>query len=432
MSRKFFLLSCCVMCLAFSSGCESVPSEVKQEISILDYQDDNRNNDKLEIKYQTMHEIRENVKFLVGSSATKVQIIGEPVIPKCDFLPVYQVLPIVFSDSDTEAYFSKVKNKLDKETRFSVPAPEWYHSSIPMSEISGIDENGNEKMVDVSSYGWTLFADGFRAITVDKTTSLAVVSRGGVCNYWQDVTPPIYYTDLEIEKVIPVGYDKTTLSQSYKMMNGKEWSLLDAKSYAERFFNDTFSNWNGQISFQVKEIRVKKLPQGNYGYDFTLQQIYESDSQIPILPLEYLNYPRKTPAPNNVLFGKTCTMWCLEPDCVQEVSMRGVYQFQNTNEENQKLISAESALDIISSALAKEKTISVYMELGYAGVISGSEYFNITGNMNEVDVVLQNGDYKSSTAVPYWFIWEPVDQMKPRMSGNYYLVNALTGDLKIL
>ena len=121
----------------------------------------------------------------------------------------------------------------------------------------------------------------------------------------------------------------------------------------------------------------------------------------------------------------------ITPAAGERTFLAGLYRMEQ-GAENSQLLSAESALNIVSEALAQKKTVSVYMELGYAGVISGSEYMQITGNCNDLDFVLQNGDFESCTAVPYWFIWEPVDGLKPRMSGNYYMVNALTGELEIL
>lgn len=430
-SMKKLLWSFCIIAVITCYGCKEVPNEVKQEISILDQQSGDKKNDDFEIEYQTMSDIRENAQSLATRNSRIVQIKKDPVIPTCDMLPVYQLFPINLSDSDTEECFSKVKNALLDSMQVSLPEAVWYHDTIPMDQISGIDENGNARIIDVSSYNWSLFADGIHAVREDDTGSLTVAKRGAVCNFWQDLIPPVYYPSLEIEAVVPVGYDKAALSQSYKMMNGEEWSLQDAKNFAETFYNNTFSDWCDLLTFQVKEIRVKKLPQGGYGYDFTLQQVY-NNKQIPILPLEYLNYPRIPSVQNNIIFGKTCSMWCVSPNIVQEISMNGIYNFQKISEEKTKFVSAESALDIVSHALAKEKTVYAYMELGYAGIVSESEYCAVSGNLNEIDVVLQNGDYKSSSAVPYWFIWEPIDQVKPRMSGNYYLVNALNGELEIL
>ena len=430
MSMKKLLWSFCVIVAITCYGCREVPDEVEQEISILNQNSGGKKNDDFEIEYQTLAEIRENAQDLATRNSRIVQIKKDPVIPTCDMLPVYQLFPINLSDSDTEECFSKVKNALLDSMKVPLPEAEWYHDSIPMDQISGIDENGNACIIDVSSYNWSLFADGIHAVREDDIGSLTVAKRGAVCNFWQDLTPPVYYPSLEIEEVVPVGYDKATLSQSYKMMNGEEWSLQDAKNFAETFYNNTFSDWYGFVTFRVKEIRVKKMPQGGYGYDLTLQQVY--NKQIPILPLEYLNYPRTTSVQTNIIFGKTCSMWCVSPNIVQEISMKGIYNLQEISNENTKFVSAESALDIVSNALAKEKTIYAYMELGYAGIVTGSEYCSVSGNLNEIDVVLQNGDYKNSSAVPYWFIWEPIDQVKPRMSGNYYLVNALTGELEIL
>ena len=430
MKKRLPIICICISNLIFCLGCADVPSEVQQEISVLDgieQQNQSSVTEKSEMQYQTLEEIRASAQLLEGRNTGILRVLGTPVIASVDSMPIYKVSSVTLSDSKTEVYFSHVKDSLEESLNFSLPKPQWDHYSEPCTEISVQDQDGNIHTENMSSYQWMYYIDGLCALREDESASLGISTHGAVCNFWQNTDPPVYYTNLITQKTVPVGYDNSVLSESFSMMNDEEWSLSDAKKFAEDYFNSTFGDWCGKVSFVVKEIRVLKLPDSGFGYDITLQQIY--DDKIPLLPLGRLHY--QNDSSGDVLFGKTCSMWCVVPNRVQNFSMNGLYSI-GQGEETDKLLTAESALAIVSEALAQKKVHSVYMELGYAGMVSGSKYMQITGNCNDLYFVLQNGDFASCTAMPYWFIWEPVEGMKSRMSGNYYMVNALTGELEIL
>lgn len=409
------------------SGCADVPSEVEREISILDNLEQEVSEPEFSCEYEPLSEIRNSIDSVIADNHRIVQVIGTPSLPTGTNLHSYQLYPIVMSKEDTSTAFQNVVDILDYPQLTTLAnSAAWYDTTTPITELEYVSEDGTILKTDFADYGWKAYADGMNLAFSDGEGSLNVASHGAASNYWLDTEPPIYYTALDIENVIPVGYDESGLENSYAMLNGEEWKIADAVAFAENFYNTAFSTLPQKLEYRVKEVIVRRLPDGGFGYDFSLQQVLPSGE--PILCLSLLNYS-ETESFDSLSSGRVCTLWCVMPDTVQEYSMPGCVELKGAFE--QPLLSAESALQIVSDTIAQQQTIYVHMELGLLYQINDSEYINYTRNSGDFDFALQNHDYTDAQAIPYWLFWQEREGVKSRISGTYYLVNALTGELEI-
>lgn len=416
------------------SSCAEAPEAVLSEVEVLDNVDNTSSEEAhseesvtetAELRFSALNEIRDSIDTVIADNRSIVQILGTPVLPQGEKMPVYTISASMAESSASEQVLRSLLETLDNPILNGITAPTAYDVSSPIETLK-VMRDGTEETLDVSSRGWQTFASGHRVMNDAMTISLGVTNQGYVCNYWQDYgDPPIYYTNSPIQAVIPVTYAGITDGAGYPMKNGEIWAVADAVAFAEAFYNTSFSDIPGGYTYRVSEVIVRDIGEG-YGYDFTLQRILPDDNAV--LPISALHYNEQTDDYSSVSSGSTCSMWCLLPEQVQEFSVDCAHQMKA--EEERPILCAESAIQVVSEALAQQKMYSFYMELGYLYQINGSEYLQLMAS-SDYQSALDNGDYISAQAVPYWMFYEPVEEIKPRTSGNYYLVNALTGELEI-
>ena len=80
--------------LLILTGCADVPSEVQQEISVLDrieQQNQSSVTEESGMRYQTLAEIRAGAQSLEETSAGIVRVLGAPVIPSVDSISRWQI-----------------------------------------------------------------------------------------------------------------------------------------------------------------------------------------------------------------------------------------------------------------------------------------------------------------------------------------------------
>lgn len=418
--KKIFII---LLLVLSCTSCADVPKEVNNEISILDKNDISEDNDMFTPEYLSLEEIRNSLDDVISNNERIVRVIGKPSIPNGNTLPVCDITGISINESEATDIFTYISEKMTPYFPCEPIIPSWYDSTIPIEELYSVEKDG---IINVKDKKWYVFGDGIRSGGFDAPYSLTVSGHKVQCNFFQLSDIDSYYSNLPIEKILSVGYDKSFLNESFTMNNDEEWKVSDAINFAEEFYESTFSKMPFDSSFKVKEIIVRELPNGRFGYEMTLQQIIED--KFPILAIDFLDYSDNDDY-SSVLFGNTSYIWCDEPDVVNWLGMNGSYKI--SEKTNEKLLSADSALDILSNSIAQQSTISVYMELGLALRISDSKYMDITKSWGAYDCPLQNGDYSSAEAVPYWLFYQPLKGKKPSMSGVYYMINAVTGELEI-
>ncbi len=404
------------------------PPEVLKEIEILDNQNSYSSSETLTLTYDTLPNILASINAVMENNQGTIQILGEPSVPDCMSMPVYDISAYIANNAECETLFHKLLPTLNNEGLNAIQEQAaFYDLSEKWQKVTQATDSGGV-VVDISQYGWNKIAKGFRLMNEEGTALLAVTSDGLICNYFQDIgESPIYYTNSQISDIIPVSYETIDDQLGYPMLNGEIWYLSDAIKFAENYYNTAFSDISGNYTYRVSEVIVRSLSVGGYGYDFTLQRILPDGNTV--LPLSYLNYDLEQDDYSSVLIGSSSSMWCVLPNQVQEFSCDSIYQM--TEKEDQELLTAASAIQIVENALAQKQMHSVYMELGYLYRVNDSVLLSITKSEHDIDAAIENADYSSAQAIPFWIFYEPLEDAKPRTSGTYYLVNALTGELEI-
>lgn len=410
------------------SACAETPEEVNREIAILDNEQYESEIHISEASYATIAEIRQSMDTVLQVNQSNIQIIGKPVIPNSVAMPVYDVSAYMASDAECEDLFQNLLVASCNDTLLKIAEKaEVYDASFPIETIFR-EGDGINNGTNISDRKWIVNARGINLVAEDGTSSLGVATNGFLCNYFKDFgNPPIYVSNCPIAEIIPVSYEKLETVQSYPMQNGVVWEIEDAVSFVEEFYNQSFSELPGQYSYRVSEIIVRSLEKGGYGYDFTMQRMLPDGNSI--LPISFLNYNSEDDDYTSILAGSAGSVWCLQADQIQEFNHNSIYQMTVVND--QKILIPSVAIQIVADALAQQQVHTVYVELGYLYQVNNSEYLAVTQNEYVWGTAIENEDYITAQAVPFWMFYEPIEGAKPRTSGTYYLVNALTGELEI-
>ncbi len=431
MKSRCLLSAVLISCLLFS-GCAETPDEVQREIEILEQQKEDASSDgggdnaANQLSYMTLPEIRTAMDAVLEHNQSIVQVIGTPVLPQTDHMPVYSATAFHASDSEVEKAFQITLSAIDSPSLMpQMDGAAWHDEETPITQYS-VDVNGEIRQVDFTDRSWFVPSKGFKLIDAAYSASIATHSFGLSTNYWEDFADfPEFFSNSVISDIISVGYGETPKRESYPMYNGEEWKIADAIAYAEQLYADCTADASVDMEYRVKEVIIHAFENGNYGYSFTMQCVQDG---VPVLPLSFPFYS-DTETLNSVLFGSVSILECPFPQTPSFYSLDQSYVL--SEKEEQRLLTPNSAIQILADALAQQQVHSVYMELGYVYQLCGSEYVQSLRAFNDCSTPIYNNDYTSFEAVPYWFFYEEFEGNRPNMSGTYYLVNALTGELEI-
>lgn len=257
-------------------------------------------------------------------------------------------------------------------------------------------------------------------------------------------------------------------NEGYVMNNGQYWSVADAIAYAEYFADTYFSPLEkNEFTFNVTDIRVKSLGNGNFGYVADMQRVdkngnlYDNHSIYANRQAwfdTYKTFRYNTDCwlaeGNPWLVESNVEIFFIEKEIPHTFSKSPAPYSGKALTSGEKLLSLQSAIDIVSAAPRptsdkapiindKQKLEFATAELEYYNVsvgcpeYTGSDY---VGPLSDSYEEMRDTDYAQIR--PYWAFTlstnycENTDQDNAKFfyPNHYslYLVDAVTGELHII
>lgn len=324
-----------------------------------------------------------------------------------------------FDISDESLYkFQKKGDKIDPK----LPA----YEEPTIDEKSGSIINSNIMEYDLRA---------FKPSEKDRTLSCYSYSFG---NLWGSATgckdPDTYYDFSEyknqIEHRYDFDYDTVPEDLSYKMSDGQEWGVLEAKNFVENCWNTYFSqNDPMEFTYAVKTIWIMKTASDKFGYLFELQRqdafgnYYETDDS-------YVRDDAAIEAGKPFKIDNAMNTWCAGKDTITYFHKSYTFKHAQASNDGKELISLRKASDILSEAVAPNINLELTAELNYVTICKGYPYFQLWKNpLYYWDTCLNRCEFEIK---PYWCFRPEQSTLLDRNSSEIYFINAITGELEIM
>ena len=241
--------------IIFTSSCAKAPEEVKKENDILN---NTEKAESAELEYQTLDEIRKTSADTLATNTTNVTV-NKLIIGNGDVMPAYKVLPY---NNNFDLLKPLVKYLYNEE--FSLDSPYCEYN------IGGQKYNEDDPESDINPHSSIMYAGE----SMDFTRSLIYHETG--YSFYNAVSgdDPYRFTEyFPTEKRYRINLGEQLDSQSYTMVDGGEWSVMDSAKFAQNFVDEYFSPLEkNMFTYQMTDFRVKKLDD-SFGYVIEFQRI---------------------------------------------------------------------------------------------------------------------------------------------------------------
>ena len=230
------------------------------------------------------------------------------------------------------------------------------------------------------------------------------------------------------------------ISDSYSLYDGSKCSVLDIAEFAEQFCMNYFSeSENNLFSYRANYVDVREMGDEKYGAYVSLCRVDKYGNNFDsIYAYQYELGGKKT-----ALLAAPIYIWVTGKSYISEMERH--YSFDISEEtDNSDFLTLESAVNVLSNRLAQGKSyefetaeLKYIFEFTNSQYINDAEYFANDLSENEkiqvnlsANNILMNGTYILQ-AVPYWTFTKHKLTGNGMNNGTIYMVNALTGELRI-
>lgn len=403
----------------FAVGCAETPSEVQNEISILDnnsinHDESSNTTDTGEaLQFGTLEEIRSDAEAVLTDGKGNFQI-ESLLLPDTEQMHAYS-LERTHNDALQSWLFDIYDDFYDEPLAKDTEEIEEFEDTDYLTNYDGFD---------LSEYNLSSYVHNFSKITHlnnEPVSSLTVGVYDHISFYrcFDMVTSPYLLTN--IPEVQTYRFDAWE-GVSYPMYEGGEWLISDAAAYAEAFYNQI--NIDEQFSYQVESVTVRKIEDATeeaYGYWFLLKRVAEDGVEV------YPIYNRNDSGINSIC-DMVCTelhwAWCIRPNEICELEKMEDYTvIDRTAAES--LLTLSQAKKIAEGIMASGRVYHVDCRLAYCVRLYGSVVSETIGET--FSEAVQYGDYTELRMEPYWIFTEVNSEGREVR----YLVNAQTGAFEI-
>ncbi|MGN0623553.1 MAG: hypothetical protein ACI4JA_06350 [Oscillospiraceae bacterium] len=425
MKTKRILIFAAAVLMLSASGCQKAPEEVVKENSILD---NTEKAESAEPEYQTLDEIRKAGADALTTNTTNVTV-DKLIIGNGDVMPAYKVSPY---NNDFDLLKPLVKYLYNEEFLVDSPYCE-YH-------IGGQKYDESDPQSDVNPHSFLMYAGE----NMDFTRSLIYHETGySFYNAVSDDDPYRFTEYFPTEKRYRVNLGEQLDSQSYTMLDGSEWSVMDCAEFAQNFVDEYFAPLEKDLfTYQMTDFRVKKLDD-SFGYVVEFQRVDKSGNLYDNHYYYANDDDFSKDSTNNWIAQKVPYLYSSQIQVTMN-SKDTINSFIKCNapytgdviDSGEKLLTLSSAIDIISMNMAGKSSYSfetVELEYYYVGldcpdITSSQGNFDQENMLNNADVELR----------PYWAFtmsdcYPDVNSFDSTVvyQNSLYLVDAITGDFYV-
>lgn len=430
MRKKYIaLLTFSVLLL---NGCADAPHEVKEEIKNYENADAVQ---ETEITTIPFSEISVQANQFAHENDTNISF-DHLIIPENTKMPSYRLdfynekASDLFKQLATESLLGNDGTgiSIDVETRVD----EWLNNEdycfTAYPSLSEKNYFRNESDIIISDGGY------YFGQTVRMTET-------GCITYWDyDSTEFDSHSKFPVVKRYFNGFEQA--EESYTLSDGSSKSAADIAYFAENFCNSSIKQAeNNAFDYQVNYIDVRDLGNGKFGYYVSLCRKDKYGNRFDATAMYPFNYEEF--AERNALIAPPTYMWITSSESITLFEKGSSFSLEETG-VNEKIVSLESAVDLLSATLAQGKSYDFdTVELKYVFEISQSDYIDaarefaldkendaITCICYSPESVYAYGDYEI-IANPYWVFTDVSTQTTSTNGGGIYMINALNGSFRI-
>lgn len=428
--KKYAAIS--IFLLMMLTGCNEAPDEVKEEIKNYENADTIQ---ETEITTIPFSDVLVQANAFADENDTNISF-DHLIIPENTKMPSYRVdfynenVSDLFEQLATESLLGNDGTgiSIDIESRVD----EWLNNEdYCFTAYPSLSEKcyyRNESDIIISDGGY-YFGQTIR------------MTETGCITYWDsDSTEFDSHSKSPVVKRYYNDFEKS--EETYTLSDGSSKSASDIVYFAENFCNSTIKQAeNNTFDYQVNYIDVRDLGNGKFGYYVSLcrNDIYGNRFDATAMyPFSYNEFAEK-----NALIAAPTYMWITSSESITLFEKGSSFSLEETG-VNEKIVSLESAVDLLSATLAQGKSYDFdTVELKYVFEISQSDYIDaarefaldeendaITALCYSPESVYAYGDYEI-IANPYWVFTDVSAQKTSTNGGGIYMINALDGSFRI-
>ena len=428
--KKYAAIS--IFLLMLLTGCNEAPDEVKEEIKNYENADMIQ---ETEITTIPFSDVLVQANTFADENDTNISF-DHLIIPENTKTPSYRVdfynenVSDLFEQLATESLLGNDGTgiSIDIESRVD----EWLNNEdYCFTAYPSLSEKcyyRNESDIIISDGGY-YFGQTIR------------MTETGCITYWDsDSTEFDSHSKFPVVKRYYNDFEKA--EETYTLSDGSSKSASDIVYFAENFCNSTIKQAeNNTFDYQVNYIDVRDLGNGKFGYYVSLcrNDIYGNRFDATAMyPFGYNEFAEK-----NALIAAPTYMWITSSESITLFEKGSSFSLEETG-VNEKIVSLESAVDLLSATLAQGKSYDFdTVELKYVFEISQSDYIDaarefaldeendaITALCYSPESVYAYGDYEI-IANPYWVFTDASAQKTSTNCGKIYMVNALDGSFRM-
>lgn len=428
--KKYAAIS--IFLLMLLTGCNEAPDEVKEEIKNYENADTIQ---ETEITTIPFSDVLVQANAFADENDTNISF-EHLIIPESTKMPSYRV----------DFYNEKASDLFEQLATESLLGNDGTGISIDIE--SRVDEWLNNE-----DYCFTAYPSLSKKCYYRNESDIIISDGGyyfgqtilmtetGCITYWDsDSTEFDSHSKFPVVKRYYNDFEKA--EETYTLSDGSSKSASDFVYFAENFCNSTIKQAeNNTFDYQVNYIDVRDLGNGKFGYYVSLcrNDIYGNRFDATAMyPFNYEEF-----AERNALIAAPTYMWITSSESITLFEKGSSFSLEETG-VNEKIVSLESAVDLLSATLAQGKSYDFdTVELKYVFEISQSDYIDaarefaldeendaITALCYSPESVYAYGDYEI-IANPYWVFTDASAQKTSTNGGGIYMINALDGSFRI-
>lgn len=444
------------------TGCAEVPSNVAEEVSVLDHSSrsgdsaaaspvsDESHSDQTILKKgklpqiiaQTEYELNtEGSRFVIDS----VRLPNAKDMPVCDvkvggasFDSFYEICHLMFPNENTNKDSPNYSLNYG-DAPIDKTAPAYEH---PFEGDDGLLRSPNVSFMDYITFSPHANDIEYGAVQWDTGFIKGSQIGGNEYSHYYNFIPH----DATERRNKPIRRysreEAVKQNDSYIMVSGEEWPLTSAVEYIENQYNSMLSKTDIlTFHYQVKEIDVINISDNQYGYYF-LVEFTDEEGRYYDTCLKYTQKWIKKQIEENKPFPMEnggCA-YCYEKNRIAYIEKGFTYSEIAPTTKNAEIISLGEATKTLDQLLAPSQVIHIpCVELNYVLICKGYPFLSKWGLTPQEDSAYASYYYSNLARRdcefeirPMWCFRSAEFTDLDYNLGNAYFVDAITGKVWVI
>lgn len=454
--KKALLL--CTICIGIITGCAKTPEDVQNRANILDEKNISAEKESsTAFEYGNLKQIRNQINVDIENNNTIIKV-NNARVGTGETMPIYDVESSLKSADEFPEicnYIFEEKYNLNNSNLLeTVHKGAAIDKNYPAYEYP-YDYDDDGKINNVNAYWFDIYSF-YPDKTVDESIAAFAYGTGTCWGTNTGLCEEYYFEGLKTECIYNPLYENIPNDVSYIMKDGNNWKLSEAIEYAENFYNSYLTKLEmTDCKYLVQTVAVQRFEDNTFGYlfEFVLQDFngnyYESEPSYPKTD----SYYDKVFSDEAFPVELNSYLWVFNKEEVNRFRKDIGFDYKQTVDSGNKLLTLGSAIDLLSDKLADKKALQIdCAELNYVLYcekydiwrkwLDGKWYDYCKENNFDFlnDKEIRSDAYLSYNAItdcklqlrPTW-VFRTVDtNLTDYNAGETYYVDAVSGDIQVI